>query len=744
MTVPGFSPTEIETLLTAAADEAGLDIGLCRKVLVLRRRFARDGNRRRLFAAFDDLLSGGEIPGESFAEGGPSWSGPVRLRRLTLRNWKVFESLDLELPTFSSERPVVLIGGKNGYGKTSILEGLVYGLFGPEAVVDLTRTETPRQGAYRQLLERAYNRRALARREGVVIVRSEWETPEGLLTVERRWYFDDDGAHVPDDEVLTLWVGEERAVLGCPEGMSALEFYQSEVHRRLLTPNLAAFIFFDGERVQRFAEAEFGVQVRAAVENAFGLSPWRGAAVDLRDFARDRLRGSGRSEAAEALAQAERLAPEQLRLESTLAALMDRRRAPEARRDSLLAEIGRLESGNFADLHQLLERRQANAADQARARHEFAATATQVLPAFLAAPLRAQVCQSLETDAGASFTDSQLFESDDALEALLAALPGTGPLDRKRLADLEGRVRTAWAAVRAQPTHIDQPPRHAYLPRRLRRETLAALRARPDIQPLQVSVERLAALAAESGELADAIEAMRQRDERLGMARRELQGLREELAALEAEQQVFEARLADVRSEASRLAALVEGTVEEGESGRRAKAALSAADAFEQLVADVLPPCFDAFGTAVTDAYRALAHKDLVAQVQITADGAVLLLDGEGRDVRAFDVSAGESQVFAMALMGAIGATLGNRLPVVIDTPLGRLDPDHRRRILEYFTTRDRQTFLLSQPDEVRGPYLAMIEPRIAARFRLDHGGAEDGGPGGSTAAIGYFPELAA
>ena len=153
--------------------------------------------------------------------------------------------------------------------------------------------------------------------------------------------------------------------------------------------------------------------------------------------------------------------------------------------------------------------------------------------------------------------------------------------------------------------------------------------------------------------------------------------------------------------------------------------------------------CFERFAEAVSRAYRALAHKTVVDHVTIDPQGVVSLINRHRRVVRNFDFSAGESQVFAMALIAAVADTARCPMPLVIDTPLGRLDPDHRERVLEFFTTQPRQTILLSQPDEINGHYFAQIKDRIAAHYRLDHEEDADG-LGSSVAREGYLSGMAA
>ncbi len=737
MSTSVFSPSKVEAMLSRAAEERGVELVKARAVLGLRRRHRLDGNRRRLFAALDDLFSRAELGQDQDFDAAVAPLGQVRLRRLVLRNWKVFEHLDLDLPALDSQRPVVLVGGKNGYGKTSLLEGLLFGLFGRDAVLDLVRLESAaRSASYRTTLSRAFNQRAFRRGERVMAVSSEWDTVEGPLAVERKWYLDDAGALIAEDESLTLRVGEENVLLQCPEDGEPGEFYQEEVHRRLMTPSLAAFVFFDGERVERFAEAAFSQQVRSAVESVSGLSVWRRVAFDLRDYAKDRTRSDARSDRnGGPILSREQIERELAAAQSAVAGLMDRRLKPTKRRDELLAEIASLEFGNYQNLHQLLERRQANAAEAIRARHELAAAATNQLPQMLCGPLRAKLSAQLQSEMSLATDDAALFQNDDALEALVAALNE----DAEDGGETAAKVRGAWSRLCASRTPFDHH-RHPFLPLRLKAALGRRLSAPVDADVLRAAADRLSDLEFEASSLAEAAVARRSRDERLGAARRELSEIRQEISGVDAEARIIEERLTLLRADLETIDAMSRELFVTNPS---AGAAIDLAAAIEELVEAVLPECFASVGEAVTEAYLALAHKRLVARVDVSEDGSVVLLDGDGRDVRYFDASAGESHIFAMALMAAVGALTGNRLPVIVDTPLGRLDPDHRMRVLDFFASRPRQTILLSQPDEVNGTYLEAIQHRVCARFRLDHASV-DGGLGATTATAGYFEGVAA
>ena len=73
-----------------------------------------------------------------------------------------------------------------------------------------------------------------------------------------------------------------------------------------------------------------------------------------------------------------------------------------------------------------------------------------------------------------------------------------------------------------------------------------------------------------------------------------------------------------------------------------------------------------------------------------------------------------------------LAKTSGKALPMILDTPLGRLDSDHRRLLIErYFPYVSHQVVLLSTDTEVDGHLYELLKPHISHTFRLVYQPAE-------------------
>jgi DNA sulfur modification protein DndD len=104
-------------------------------------------------------------------------------------------------------------------------------------------------------------------------------------------------------------------------------------------------------------------------------------------------------------------------------------------------------------------------------------------------------------------------------------------------------------------------------------------------------------------------------------------------------------------------------------------------------------------------------------------------------------LSAGERQLLAIGTIWAILRASGRPLPLVIDTPLGRLDSEHRQHLVERFFPRaSHQTILLSTDTEIDTKELARLKPYVGHSYAITY----DPKTRGSTISSGYFWEAAA
>jgi DNA sulfur modification protein DndD len=143
--------------------------------------------------------------------------------------------------------------------------------------------------------------------------------------------------------------------------------------------------------------------------------------------------------------------------------------------------------------------------------------------------------------------------------------------------------------------------------------------------------------------------------------------------------------------------------------------------------------------------FNRLTHKKgLVQTIRIDPRDFTTALYGANQTlIPKSDLSAGEKQLYAMALLWALRTVSGRVLPIIMDTPMGRLDIDHRAALIEnFFPHVAHQVILLSTDSEIDAGAYDHIRNSVSHAYRLEY----DGTTGYTRVIEGYIgcPELEA
>lgn len=146
--------------------------------------------------------------------------------------------------------------------------------------------------------------------------------------------------------------------------------------------------------------------------------------------------------------------------------------------------------------------------------------------------------------------------------------------------------------------------------------------------------------------------------------------------------------------------------------------------------------------TEFIKSYRKLARKeDLQLSARInTQTFDVELIDENKHVISRKGLSAGEKQIYAISILEALGKTSGKKLPIIIDTPLGRLDSKHRDKLIEhYFPEASHQVIILSTDTEIDESYFSSdyLKDDISHAYEITF----DGVTKSSVLREGYFWE---
>lgn len=210
----------------------------------------------------------------------------VTIDRLEMTNFKrFFGSHAIELaPIHESGKPLILVGGNNGTGKTSIHEAINYALYESDDLPGVTT-----RPSYIKAVSDRLNRRALdegKRDYGVILELSAWDgMVERHFRIKRNWHVNFDTRLVSDWNLEIFEDGRPLEWL-YDEGQTALP----DFIRSLLPPRIAPFFFFDGERIQEFADdMQESRGMVDAIEDILNITIYKQLRKDLKSYVIDHV-----------------------------------------------------------------------------------------------------------------------------------------------------------------------------------------------------------------------------------------------------------------------------------------------------------------------------------------------------------------------------------------------------------------------------------------------------------------------
>lgn len=640
------------------------------------------------------------------------------LRSLEIENFGLYagrQVLDL-VPRRAPGQPtpVVLFGGRNGAGKTTLLEAVRLALYGRLALGHRIG-----QSEYEQHLRSRMHNKVGGQSAASASVGLEFDYAEnGVIhnyRVLRRWSARGDRA----TETLTL----EK------DGKPVDSVPRDEWHlflQELIPPGVSQLFFFDGEKIADIARDDVDEGLAEAVRGLLGIELVGRLRTDLGLFMARRASG----ETAAAAARLEAIVAEHKDLDDRIASLQEdvaeltSRRSGLARVAANARQRFSAEGGEAANQRAVLEASQAEIRHQlARREVELRELAGGLLPFAMAPRVTARLAETLSNSSGSDAGEAA------ALRERLLSWRGTGQPHRSAVWK-EGHWRDLEAFLRADglASVADGTVPLADIGAKERAALLQQLREVRDVTVARASligseIDRL------SGRLKD-VEANLVRAaggeagvilDELVVAEKQVGAIEAELNARSEELRVLQFRRAALKRENDRL--LKDQSEVEASQGRSALAG-RVGQALQQYEERLLASKLSKLQSEFVDRFNYLARKEgFVADVRIDPTSfAITLIDPDGHEIAKSSLSAGEKQVYAIAMLWALAHTSGRSLPMIIDTPLARLDSEHRLAlVLRYFPEASHQVIILSTDTEVDEPLRSMLMPAVSHTYRLDY-----------------------
>ncbi len=613
-----------------------------------------------------------------------------------------------------ASKPVILVKALNGSGKTTLLTALQVGLYGLKALPGFKRSE------YEQLIGGLRRKDAQGNGAVEIGVVAEVSGARRQLTVRREWTVRADSLH----ETIAVF----------EDGSLDLDFSQTwdEFIGSILPAELVQLFLFDGEKIEALANPDrLPDLLKRATEVFLGIGGIESLGNDLKALERRAaLKNKNASDAFEsARANVVTWDTQAKELEARIARLTQEqasaRNVVEQARIALDRYTSEAQRKGLAAYEQAATIR--NAVVVARKAEDAARTALAdamsdpVLPLAWLSSLWPAYLEAWEQDLHARHSEllDQEFRKRD--QRVLESLPKN--LSKSSIDALRGAFAQdlmAYAAMRGGegPRLRNAPPREVE-----RQLQVSRTRVQRELDSLAAARHQLDRAEQHIGQIPA--------EEQIGEILAELQERSKataaadgHLAALTAQLEEAQSNLAHVRL---RLNAAQDrlGT-EFRDRSMEAKGLEASARARKTLAVfkdRLLASKAQWLSEMITGEFRNLLRKrNLIASVRVDpATYQVSIKDGKQQELPMDRLSAGERQLLAIAVLSALIKERKGRFPVVVDTPLARLDQQHRSALIKrFFATVSHQVVVLSTDQEVDGTAYEALKPFTSAEYSLD------------------------
>jgi DNA sulfur modification protein DndD len=658
------------------------------------------------------------------------------LDKLVLNNFCVYrgeQTVDLRPEIRNGKnRPVVLFGGINGGGKTTILDAIQLVLYGNRATCSKKSEKS-----YDQFLRESVNR-GVPSSQGAAICLSFQYASDGeqnTYEVQRQWWMK--GSKLKETVIVRKngktdrWLSENWA----------------QQVEDLLPQGISQLCFFDAEKIRFLAEDETSNEtLGSAIQALLGLDLAERLIADtsvLEGRIAKRARPSPQKAELEALEKAlSEKSTDVAKLMQEAASLENRRLSAQNRLSEAERSFEAIGGKHWTNRQNRQQELSGTEGRLEAVNSQLIELASNELPLFLLqkllSSLQKRVTRSKESKESLLVLDLLSKRDQKLLNELTARKVDAGPLAIVR--ELLEYDRQCRAEVAHEADDVDLSSSSLEQLQSLSAEAIiskkesassviaTARKLSHDIEDLQ----RALTATPKEASIKDAAEALKVASQEFAVLDQHSQRLN---ASLEAERQARSFIEEQVRRLRKKFA---EEEIANEEDIRLLQLLSRTQETMQVFLRRATENKIGRLAEYITDSFRFLLRKKaLVERVVIDPRTfAIELEDSSGQRISKQQLSEGEKQIFAVSVLWGLSRASARPLPAVIDTPMGRLDAEHRNALLErYFPNASHQVVILSTDTEIEETAFEKLQPSIARAYRLDYDDAEKC----TTATEGYF-----
>lgn len=642
------------------------------------------------------------------------------IKELTLHNFGVYASTNSF--EFHGQKPVVLIGGMNGRGKTTFLEAVLLSLYGSNSFA----YNESKYKTYGQYLKSFVNKQ-----DGTMetYVDLEFEMESETYKIHREW----SGAKQRVSEIIRVY----------KDGAynHFLTNNWSMFIENILPSGLSNFFFFDGEKIAELAVEDTSTQMKESIKTLLGISVLDLLKADLgriiNRIAKTQVSNTETKEIEELRDKKDRSVRALEAVDLEISELEARKTATlqslEQKRQEYSAKGGNI----VTQRQELFKKRAAVSSRRDALKEQLTVDAASELPFILVKEL----LQNIRENAEIEQDQRMLVASLKKMRALLPEYAKKNVDDQDsvcRFIDfIDSKMVTGADVVHCKLSDTSLFKLQVLLDEQLLSTKLAVWDRKKELIKLQAEIDQL-----------DSYMSVDIDEKSIAVIYRQIKELEQELIDIDV---LLSKKAAERRTRNGEAIAAttvfnrgVEAYLRRAElnddGDRIVKYSHMATTILDEYRIRLQKDKIGIVAETMTVCYKKLANKkNLIDRIKMDPVSLDLkYLNADGEEVNKASLSAGEKQLMVISLLWALAICSKKKLPVIIDTPLSRLDSAHRVSLIQtYFPQASEQTIILSTDSEIDRNYYTIMKDDIGDEFTLVY----DDSTKSTTIHRGYFRE---
>lgn len=627
------------------------------------------------------------------------------INKLILHNFGVYASTNIF--EFHGKKPIVLIGGMNGRGKTTFLEAVLLALYGSNSF------------AYNESKYKTFGQ----------YLKSFVNITDGTLRTYVDLEFSMDSENKEIYRIHREWTGDKKRT---NENISV---YKDQEFNQFLTDNwtmfienilpsgLSNFFFFDGEKIAELAVENTSDQMKESIKSLLGISVLDLLQSELGRIinrtSKNQVLNTEANEIEGLRENKEKASTVLEKLDNELEELNKKKTELQHKLESVRQEYISKGGDIVTQRHELFQKRTDISSRMENGREQLVLDAASELPLVLVKDLLRNIREKAEIEQDnrmltvalqkmEQYSSEYETENGEDKEAIIRFIEYVSGKTKRKY------TRISYNISDSSLFHLQM-----LLDEQLLDKKLAVKSRQNDMIMMQAEADQL-----------DSYLSVDIDEKAIAKIYKNIKQLEQELIEIDVQitRKSNERRTAngELMSATSEFSKRVESYLKKVElnddSDRIIKYSHMANTILEEYKVRLQKNKIEIVAETMTSCYKRLANKkNLIEKIEmdpVTLD--LKYFDSDGKEVNKSSLSAGEKQLMVISLLWALALCSKKKLPVIIDTPLSRLDSAHRVSLIQtYFPQASEQTIILSTDSEIDKNYYEIMKDNIGDEFTL-------------------------